>query len=82
MQMKKSFKKRCQIFAAHVEEAARAKVTNIEDHPVLRDFEDVFVEISVFSLKRDINFSIDFVLGVSQVSKTPYRMGTPELKEL
>jgi hypothetical protein len=31
---------------------------------------------------RDIDFSNDLVLGVAPVSKTPYMMGTPELKEL
>ena len=32
--------------------------------------------------KRDIDFSIDLVLGASSVSKAPYKMGTPKLKEL
>ena len=32
--------------------------------------------------KRDIDFTIDLVLGASPVSKTPYRMNTPELLEL
>ena len=33
-------------------------------------------------LKRDIDFSIDFVLGTIPSSKAPYRMSTPYLKEL
>jgi hypothetical protein len=70
------------MFAAHMEEAAKDKVESIEDHPVLRDFEDVFIQILGFPLKRDIDFSIYLVSGVSPVSKTPYIMGTPELKEL
>ena len=45
MQLKKSFKMGCQIFAAHMEEEAKDKEKIIEDHPVLRDFEDFFVEI-------------------------------------
>jgi hypothetical protein len=57
-------------------------VVSIEDHPVLRDFEDVFREIPGLPPKRDIDFSIDLVPGAAPVSKTPYRMGTPELKEL
>jgi hypothetical protein len=32
--------------------------------------------------QRDIDFSIDLVPGVAPISKTPYRMGTPKLKEL
>jgi hypothetical protein len=70
------------MFATHMEEASKEKVESIEDHSVLRDFEDVFREISRFPPKRDIDFSIDLVLGAAQVSKTPYRMSTPELKEL
>jgi hypothetical protein len=82
MQLKKSFRKGCQIFAAHMEEATKDKVASIEDHPVLKYFEYVFGEIPGFPPKRDISFSIGLVPGVSPVSKTPYIMGTPELKVL
>jgi len=59
-----------------MEEEAKDKEVSIEDHPVLKDFEDVFIEIPVFTLKRDIDFSIDLVPGAAPVSNTPYRMGT------
>jgi hypothetical protein len=49
MQLKKSFRKGCHMFAAHMEEATKDKVESIEDHLVLRDFEDVFREIPGFS---------------------------------
>jgi hypothetical protein len=58
------------------------KVESIESHPVLRDFEDVFKEIPGLPPKRDIDFSIDLVPRVAPVSKTPYIIGTPKLKEL
>jgi hypothetical protein len=45
MQLKKSFRKGCQIFVAHMEEAASDKVESLEDHLVLKYFEDVFKEI-------------------------------------
>jgi hypothetical protein len=48
----------------------------------LQEFEDVFQEIPGFPPKRKINFSIDLAPEVSRVSKTPYKMSTPELKEL
>ena len=32
--------------------------------------------------KRDIDFTIDLVSGVAPVSKTPYKMSTPDLLEL
>jgi hypothetical protein len=69
-------------FASHMEEASKDKVTNIEDHLVLRDFEDVFTEILGLPPKRDVDLSIDLVLGTVLVSKTSYMMGTLELKEL
>jgi hypothetical protein len=77
MQLKKSFEKGCHIFATHMEEETKDKVENIEDRPVLRDFVDVFRERLGFPPNRDIDFSIDLVLEVASVSKTPYRMGAP-----
>jgi hypothetical protein len=70
------------VFVAHMKEASKDKVASIEDHSVLRDFQDVFREVPRFPPKRDIDFSIDLVPGDSLVSKTLYIMGTPKLKEL
>jgi hypothetical protein len=42
MQLKKCYRKGCQIFEAHMDEAPKDKVLNIEDHVVLKHFEDVF----------------------------------------
>jgi hypothetical protein len=74
MQVKKSFDKGCQIFAAHMEDVAKDKVESIEYHLVLKYFEYVFGEILGFPPKRDIYFSIDLVPGAAPVSKTSYRM--------
>jgi hypothetical protein len=82
MQLKKSFRKGCQVFVAHMEEVAKDKVASIEDHLAFRDFEDVFREIPRLSPKRDIDFSIDYVPRVAPMSKKPCRMGKPESKEL
>jgi hypothetical protein len=38
----KFFRKGCQLFAAHVEEASRDEVSKIGDHEVLKEFEYVF----------------------------------------
>jgi hypothetical protein len=70
------------MFATHMEEVAKDKEASVEDHPILRDFEDVFREIQGLPAKKDIDLSIDLVPGASPMSKTPYRMDTPELKEL
>jgi hypothetical protein len=82
MQLKKCYRKGCQIFANHIEEASKDKVPNLEDHAVLGDFEDVFKEIPGLPPKRDIDFSINLMHGVAPISKNPYRMSKLELKEL
>jgi hypothetical protein len=65
-----------------MEETPKDNISNIEYYAVLKDFEDVFKEISGFQPKRDIDFSINMMHGATPISKTPYRMSTPELKEL
>jgi hypothetical protein len=82
MQLKKFYKKGYQIFASHMEEEPKDKVPNLEDHSVLEYFEDVFKEIPGLPPKRDIDFSIKLMSGTTPVSKTPYIMSTPEMKEL
>jgi hypothetical protein len=82
MQWMKCYRKGCQLFAAHVGETPKDKVSSIEDHEVLKEFEDVFQEVPRLPLKRDINFSIILMLGAAPVSKAPYRMSTPKLKKL
>jgi hypothetical protein len=42
----------------------------------------VFKEVLGLPPKRDIDFSINLMPGATPVSKTPYMMSTPELKEL
>jgi hypothetical protein len=78
LQLKRCYRKWCQIFAAHMEETPKDKVTNLEYHVVLEEFEDVFKEVP----KRDIDFSINLMPGATPVLKTPYRMSTLELEEL
>jgi hypothetical protein len=82
MKLKKCYRKGSQILVADMEEESKDKVPNIEDHVVLEGFEDVFKEVPRLPPKRDIDFSINLIHGASPVSKTPYRMSTPELKEL
>jgi hypothetical protein len=65
-----------------MEETPKDKVPNLEDHVVLEDFEDVFKEVLGLSPKTDIDFSIKLMHGVAPVSKTPYRMSIPKLREL
>ena len=68
------------MYAAHVEEPENKKGPSLEYLSVLHEFEDVFQEIPGLPPRREIDFSIDLVPRVSPVSKTPYKMNTPELK--
>jgi hypothetical protein len=77
MQLKKCYRKGCQLFVSHVEEASRDEVSRIGDYEVLTKFKDVFQEVPGLPPKRDIDFSINLMLGVAPVSKAPYRMSTP-----
>jgi hypothetical protein len=65
-----------------MEETPKDKVPNLEDYAVLEDFEDVFKEVPGLPPNKDIDFSINLMLGATPVSKTPYRMSTPEMKVL
>jgi len=80
LQLKICFRKGCQLYETHVEDPDNTKGPSLEDFLVLQEFEDVLQEIHRFPPRREIDFSIDLVLGVALVSKKPYRMSTPELK--
>jgi hypothetical protein len=81
MQLKKCYRKGFQIFAVHMEEEYKDKLTNMEDHVVLEYFEDVFKEVPELPPKRDIDLSINLIPRATPLSKTPYIMSTLELKE-
>jgi hypothetical protein len=65
-----------------MEETPQDKVPNLEDHVILKECEYVFKEVPGLPPKRDIDFSINLMLGASPTSKTPYIMSTLEMKEL
>ena len=83
MQLKKFCTKGCRLYATHVLEEMENESPRLEDFHVMQEFMDVFPdEIPGIPPKRDIAFTIDLVHGVTPVSKTPYRMSTPEMIEL
>jgi hypothetical protein len=48
LQLKRCFRKGCQLYAAHVEDLDKRKGPSLEYFVVLQEFEDVFEEILVF----------------------------------
>jgi hypothetical protein len=71
LQLKRCFRKGCQLYAAHVENPKNTKGPSLEDFSILQELEDVFQEIPGFPPRREIDLSIDLVPGASPVSKTP-----------
>jgi hypothetical protein len=61
MQLKKCYKKGYQIFGAHMEEAPKDKVKNLDDHSFLKYCDDVFKEIPRLPPKKDIDLSINLI---------------------
>ena len=83
MQLKKFCRKGCRLYATHVLEEMENETPKLKEYQVLQEFRDVFPhEILGLPPKRDIDFTIDLVLGAALVSKTPYKMSTLELLEL
>ena len=71
LQLKRYFRKGCQLYASHAEETDNTKGPSLKDFSVLQEFEDVFQEIPIFPPRREIDFSFDLVPGAAPVSKTP-----------
>jgi len=66
--------------ACVTKEAPEAK---LEEIPIVSDFVDVFPEeLPGLPPNREIEFTIDLLLGTGPISKAPYRMAPLELREL
>jgi hypothetical protein len=81
--MRKYCRKGCTLYAIQVLESVEDDKPSLKDHPTLREYRDVFIEeVPGLPSRRDIDFSIELASRVVPVSRTPYRMSTPELVEL
>jgi hypothetical protein len=83
LQMRKYCRKGCTLYAIQVLKTIEGDKPSPDDHPILREYRDVFPEeVPGLPPRRDIDFSIELAPGAVPVSRTPYRMSTPELVEL
>ena len=63
-------------------DSKRAQI-ELENILIVREFSDVFPEeLSGIPLEREVDLSIEILLGTTPISKAPYRMAPIELKEL
>jgi hypothetical protein len=76
-------RKGCPLYEIQVLESVEDDKLNLEDHPILREYRDVFPE-EVLGLppRRDIDSLIELAPGAVSVSRAPYRMSTLDLVEL
>jgi hypothetical protein len=59
------------------------KEARLEDIPVVNEFKDVFPEeLPGMPPDREIEFTIDLILGTTPIAQAPYKMGPKELVEL
>ena len=83
MQLKNLCRKGFRLYSTHVLEEIENEIPRLEDYHVLQEFRDVFPdEIPRLPPKRDIDFTSDLMSGAAPMSKTPYKMSTPELLDL
>jgi hypothetical protein len=83
LQMKRYRIKGCPLYAIQVLESIENDKPSLEDHPILGEYRDVFLEeVPGLPPRRDIEFLIELAPGVVLVSRTPYRVSTHELVEL
>ncbi|XP_028121115.1 uncharacterized protein LOC114318413 [Camellia sinensis] len=83
MKANKLINKGCKGFLCLVLTVPTTAKLEVDNIPVVRDFSDVFPDDLPGQLvDREIEFTIEIVLGTQPISKTPYRMSTIELKEL
>jgi hypothetical protein len=81
--MEKYCRKGCSLYEIEVLEYVEDDKPNLEDHPILREYRDMFPkEVSGLPPRRDIEFLIELAPGVVPVFRTPYRMSTLEIVEL
>jgi hypothetical protein len=70
LQLKRCFRKGCQLYATHVEEPDNTKGPSLEYFLVLQEFEDAFQEIPGLPPRREIYFLIDLVRSCPGVKNT------------
>eukprot|EP00253_Pinus_taeda_P012017 PITA_12017 len=83
-QLAKCITKKCQIYAIQVGYAnQKDKTAMLGSIPVVQEFVDVFPEeVPGLPPKRDVDFTIELIPGAVPMSRAPYRMSVPELREL
>ena len=82
MAAQRMLRKGCQGYLAYVVETEK-EGTLVDEIPVVREFPDVFPDdIAGLPPDREVEFTIDLILGTEPISIPPYRVAPAELREL
>jgi hypothetical protein len=82
LQLWKSMRKGCNIYAI-LALNEKGVAEGLEHLLVVKEFADVFLEeLPGIPPERGLEFTIDLKPGLEPITRTPYRMSTPELQEL
>ncbi|KAL8089132.1 hypothetical protein AgCh_038782 [Apium graveolens] len=82
LQAKRLSRKGNEAYLAYVIDTQK-EVPNIQDIPIVNEFEDVFPEnLPGLPPDREIEFAIELTPGTAPVSKASYRLAPVEMKEL
>ncbi|GJU79566.1 putative reverse transcriptase domain-containing protein [Tanacetum coccineum] len=85
-QTQKYLLKGCHVFLAHVtikKAEDKSEEKQLEDVPIVQEFPKVFPEdLPGIPPTRQVEFQIDFILGVAPVVRATYRLAPSEMKEL
>ncbi|KAL0545863.1 hypothetical protein IC582_015759 [Cucumis melo] len=82
LKVEKLLRKGCTVFLAHVVEVQEEKLKP-EDVLVVNEYLDVFpTDLSGLPPDREVEFTIELLLGTTPISQAPYRMAPSKLKEL
>ncbi|XP_073049486.1 uncharacterized protein [Primulina eburnea] len=72
-----------QTFLASIVSMAEPDSQRLEDIDVVREFSSVFPDdVAGIPQDREVDFSIELMLGTVPISKVPYRLSPAEIKEL
>ena len=82
MTAQRMLRKGCQGYLAYVVDIGN-EGTILDEIPVVREFPDVFPDdIAGLPPEREVEFTIDLILGTEPISIPPYRMAPAKLREL
>ncbi|KAA0066851.1 reverse transcriptase [Cucumis melo var. makuwa] len=82
LKVEKLLRKGCTVFLAPVVEVQEEKLKP-EDVPVVNEYLDAFpTDLSGLPPDREVEFTIELLLGTTPISQAPYRMAPSKLKEL